>query len=354
MVALAYDRALEAVKQAWLEIAQGRSISHVEETSAHVSTNRVFRLVLSSGDSVVAKVSNYGSYFLFAEDHNRLFECTTLLAHTRWANFLATVLTRNGRPYRWYDGECWVVFYVDVPRAEMLGGVVAEGDIDNLATEMAEFHAVSQDVGNRLPPPSHSIRSDAVSLYDALGKTNAPTGFELSLSELDVVRRSVHELLIHLEEVDFDHWPKMPILVDWNLGNFSVQRSASGRFSLYSRWDYDWFRIDTRMLDFYFLSRVSSKTGDKTSFTYSPHTLLEPRFVRFLSTYHSVNPLREDEVRFLPWAYRFFILHYVIRDGAKFFQPSLIDRFKREAVSSYLPSLAGFDCSPLLDVLERH
>jgi len=352
VVALAYDRALEAVNQAWIEFGDDRTIADVVETSAHVSTNRVFRLILSCGESVVAKVSNYGSYFLFAEDHDRLFECTTLLAHTRWANFLATVLTRHGRPYRWYDGECWVVFYVDVPRAEMLGGVVTEDDITNFAIEMGEFHLVSQEIGRRLPPPSHSIRSDAVSLYDAVAKTNAPTAFELSLTELDVVRRSVHELLVHLERIDFDHWPKMPILVDWNLGNFSVQRAASGRFSLFSRWDYDWFRIDTRMLDFYFLSRVSSRTGDQTAFTYSPHTLLEPRFHRFLSAYHTTNPLREEEIRFLPWAYRFFILNYVVRDGAKFFQPNLIDRFKREAVTSYLPNLGVFDCSPLLTVLE--
>ena len=354
MVALAYDRALEAVQRAWSEFDDGRMITQVEETSAHVSTNRVFRLTLSSGESVVAKVSNYGSYFLFAEDHDRLFECQTLLAQTRWAKFLATILTRDARPYRWYDGECWVVFYADVRRAEMLGGVVTEDDVENLATEMADFHAVSQEVGRRLPPPSHSIRSDAVSLYDAVGRRNAPTNFELSLSELEVVRRSVHELLLHLEKIDFDHWPKMPILVDWNLGNFSIERTANGHFTLFSRWDYDWFRIDSRMLDFYFLSRVSSRTGDKTSFTYSPHTLLEPRFRRFLAAYHRVNPLREEEVRFLEWAYRFFILNYVIRDGAKFFQPSFIDRFKREAVSTYLPTLGAFDCSPLLEVLERN
>lgn len=353
MGALAYDRALEAVNQAWLEIADGRSIGLVEETSAHVSTNLVFRLTLSTGESVVAKVSNYGSYFLFAEDHDRLFECTTLLENTRWASFLATVLTHNGRPFRWYDGDCWVVFYSDVPRGEMLGGIVAESDIENLAVEMAEFHAASQLAGDRLPPPSHSIRSDSVSLYDALGKTNAPRAFELSLSEIEVVRRSAHELLMYLERIDFDHWPKMPILVDWNLGNFSVQRSASGRFSLFSRWDYDWFRIDTRMLDFYFLSRVSSRTGDKTSFTYSPHTLLEPRFVKFLLAYSATNHLRDEEIRFLPWAYRFFVLHYVIRDGAKFFQPTLIDRFKREAISQYLPSLGGFNCDSLLDALDR-
>lgn len=352
MTALDYDRAVDVVRRAWMDFGDARSITAIEETSAHVSTNRVFRLSLSTGETVVAKASNYGSYFLFAEDHDRLFECTRLLQGTRWADFLATILTTNGRPYRWYDGTCWVVFYVDVPRGEMLGGVVAGTDIDNLATEMAEFHSASQDVGMRLPAPSHSIRSDAVALFDDLGRSHAPRSFELSLYEVEVARRSVHELLQYLESVDFDRWPKIPVLVDWNLGNFSVTRSPSGRFSLYSRWDYDWFRIDTRMLDFYFLSRVSSATGDRTTFSYSPHTLLEPRFLKFLAAYHSANHLREEEIEFLPWAYRFFILNYVIRDGSKFFRPSFIDRFKREAVSIYLPTLNGFDVQPLKRAIE--
>ena len=42
--------------------------------------------------------------------------------------------------------------------------------------------------------------------------------------------------------------------------------ASDGTFRLYSRWDYDWFRIEPRLLDFYFLSRVSSKTGDRTLF----------------------------------------------------------------------------------------
>lgn len=348
MVALGTESALDAVRRAWADFGDERRIVDVAETSAHVSTNRVFRLSLDDEQSVVAKVSNYGSYFLFAEDHDRLYECTKLLQGTRWSNFLAVILTKDSRPFRWYDGSCWVVFYVDVPRSELLHGVVEDSDVENLAMEMAEFHRASTDVGSRLPAPSHSIRSDAVALYDALGRDHAPTTMELSLSEIDVVRRSVHELLAHLETIDFDHWQKIPVLVDWNLGNFSVLRGQRGRFSLFSRWDYDWFRIDTRMLDFYFLSRVSSSTGDKTLFTYSPHTMLEPRFLKFLATYHSTNPLRPEEVEFLPWAYRFFILNYVVREGAKFFRPGLIDRFRREAVSTHLPALASFDSSVLV------
>ena len=323
--------AIRAIRAAWLDYGDARIINDLVETSAHVSTNRVFRLSFDDGAPVIAKASNYGSYFLFAEDHDRLFECTALLRRTRWSGFLANILTKDEHPYRWYDGSCWVVFYDDVARGESLPKIVSDDDIVNLATEIAEFHLACTDIGRRLPAPSHSIRSDAVALLDQLDSEDAHKRLGLSVDQLRVCRESVHELLVHLERIDYDHWPKIPILVDWNLGNFSIRRSASGRFSLDTRWDYDWFRIDSRMLDFYFLSRVSSATGDRTEFTYSPHTLVEPRFVRFLHAYHQVNPLKREELEFLPWAYRFFVLNYVIREGSRFFQPQFSSTFRAQA-----------------------
>jgi Ser/Thr protein kinase RdoA (MazF antagonist) len=106
------------------------------------------------------------------------------------------------------------------------------------------------------------------------------------------------------------------------------------------------------MLDFYFLSRAASHTGDKTHFSYSPHTLVEPRFVAFLQAYHSVYPLTRAEIEFLPSAYQFFILNYVIREGAKFFRSDLSTRFRKDAVRLYLPMLEHLDISPLLKILD--
>ena len=106
------------------------------------------------------------------------------------------------------------------------------------------------------------------------------------------------------------------------------------------------------MLDFYFLSRAASHTGDKTHFTYSPHTLVEPRFVSFLEAYHSVYPLTRAEIEFLPSAYQFFILNYVIREGAKFFRSDLSTRFRKDAVRLYLPMLENLDISPLLQIAQ--
>ena len=334
--------ARSAVSAAWHGYDDPRSIRLLEETSAHVSTNRVYRLHLDDGSSIMAKASSYGSYFLFAEDHDRLSEVSSLLAGTRWSGFLAGILQKGGRPYRWYDGTCWVVLYVDVPRGDALPRTLPLDDVACLGREVAEFHLACADVSQHLPASSHSIRSDAVALLASV--TDGAGGWlDAGAEGIDVVRQSAHELLVQLDRCDFDHWPKIPILVDWNLGNFSVRRCTEGGFRLFSRWDYDWFRIDSRMLDFYFLSRVSSATGDRTSFTYSPHTLFEERFAAFLRSYHEVAPLSRDELLFLPWAYRFFVLNYVVREGQRFFRSDLASRFRREAIGGYLRDAGELD-----------
>ena len=58
--------------------------------------------------------------------------------------------------------------------------------------------------------------------------------------------------------------------------------------------------------------------------------------------------MTDEEVRFIPEAYRFFILNYVVREGARFFRGDLCARFRSEAVRTYLPVLEHLDVSPLL------
>ncbi len=345
------ELAEQLVATAWSEYDSTRTIDHVVEVSAHVSTNRVFRVVFDDSSHIVAKISSYGSYFLFAEDHDRLFTSAQLLRGTRWEGFLAGVLPRDGHAYTWYDGTYWVAFYTDVERAMQLPSILTDDQIENLAREFAAFHRECSQIAGSLPATSNSVKGDAIHLLDQLSHDFAEEHFGLGHDDIEIAKRSTHEFLLHLEHIRFDEWDKIPVLVDWNLGNFSVKHQDS-QFELFSRWDYDWFRIDTRMLDFYFFSRVSSETGDRTSFTYSPHTLLEPRFIKFLRRYHEVFPLTQREILFLPWAYRFFILNYVIREGAKFFREDISVKFRKDAVRIYLPMLDNFDASPLLTVLD--
>jgi hypothetical protein len=339
----------QAVDAAWAAYGDRRAIESADEVSANVSTNRVYRLHLDDGSTVVSKVSSYGSYFLFVEDHEQLNRCALLLHSTRFTGMLADIWSRDGRIFTWYDQHMWAVFYDDVPRRDALPRVLSGAQIANLATEMAEFHLACTDIAPHLPGASKTIKSDAIHLLDLLESPFAPRNFDLPPEAIGVLWKHTHRFLERLVEVGYDEWPKIPILIDWNLGNFSVDTAPDGHFRLYSRWDYDWFRIEPRLLDFYFLSRVSSSTGDRTRFTYGPHTLVEPSFLAFLAAYRSVFPMSTEEVAFLPEVYRFFILNYVVREGARFFRPDLCTKFRRDSVRTYLPALDVLDVSPLLE-----
>jgi Ser/Thr protein kinase RdoA (MazF antagonist) len=265
---------------------------------------------------------------------------------------LADVWTERERPDRiftWYDRTMWAVFYDDVPRAEALPKVLSVEMVENLGREIAEFHVACTDVARQIPGSSKTIKSDAIHLLDLLESPFAPRNFALPPEAIGLLWRHTHDFLERLVEVGYDEWPKIPVLIDWNLGNFSVAPTDGG-FRLFSRWDYDWFRIEPRLLDFYFLSRVSSRTGDRTRFTYGAHTLTEPSFLAMLRAYQQVFPMSADEVRFLPEVYRFFILNYVVREGARFFRPDLCTTFRRDAVRTYLPAFDRHDFSPLYDV----
>ena len=124
---------VETVREAWDAYGDPRPIKEVVEVSTMVSTNHVYRLELEGGSSVVTKVSSYGSYFLFREDHDRLHQCRELLQRTRHRNLLADVLSRDGRIFTHYTGELWTVFYEDVPRRDVLPRILDDRQIDNLA-----------------------------------------------------------------------------------------------------------------------------------------------------------------------------------------------------------------------------
>ncbi len=336
-----------AIAAAWAAYGDPRSLVRVDEVSANVSTNRVYRLHLDDGFTLVGKVSSYGSYFLFYEDHDRLSRCADMLQTTRFKGMLADIWRKDGRLFTWYDQHMWAVFYDDVPRRDGLPRVLSTEQVRNLAAEIAEFHHACTDLAPQIPAGSKTIKSDAIHLLDLLESPFAPRNFDLPPESIGVLWKHTHHFLERLISTGYDEWSKIPVLIDWNLGNFSVDTAADGTFRLFSRWDYDWFRIEPRLLDFYFLSRVSSKTGDRTRFTYGPHTLVEPTFLEFLKTYRQVFPMSDEEVMFLPEVYRFFILNYVVREGARFFRPDLCTLFRADAVRTYLPALDRLDTAPL-------
>jgi hypothetical protein len=335
---------------AWEDFGARDPIVSLVETSAGVSTNRVYHLRTEGGRSLFAKVSSYGSFVHFRQDHARIKQWCELMRGTRYQSFLAPVLLKNGDVYTFFERGTWVVFYEEAPRRGVLPRVLTEYQIDNLGREAALFHLACAEIASQLDPTWQSLGSDLATLYDQMDNqlSAATRGFDSEHTRL--IRRHCDLFFSRAEKLGYHRFPKLPVLLDWNRGNFSVAYDEDG-FQLYSRWDYDWFRIEPRTMDFYFFSRVVREDGDQTVFSYTANPLLEPRFIRFVKAYHAVFPLQESELAFSREAYRFFLLNYVVRTGEHFFVKDICERLTRETVGRYLPELETLDFAPLLGCL---
>ncbi len=344
------------VLDAWEALGDPRVVVGAEESSPGVSTNDVFRLDLqrdgARAPSVFAKVSSYGSYVHFRQDHARIARFGELLRGTRYQTFLAPVLQKGGNIFTYEAGGTWVVFYGEVARRGVTPRVLGSEDIRTIGAEVARFHQASDAVHHELPPTWKTLGSDIASLYDQLDQTAWRSARGLSNMEAQFLKAQCDAFLENSEALGYHAFHHIPVLIDWNRGNFSVEYDEDGGFSLFSRWDYDWFRIEPRMLDFYFLGRLVRADGDQSTFSYLSDPLFEPRFAGLLRAYHAVFPLTEPELLFLKEAYRFFVLNYVIRVGEHFFVPQIYARLAREAVNYYLPALERQDFRQLLAALE--
>lgn len=340
----------DILSEGWLRTRDPRRLLGVEEIRIGVSTNRVFRLALDDGSRAIAKVTSFGSFVHFRQDHERICRWTLCLAGTRWARFLAPVVARDGRPCLHRDGPSWVAFYEEVEAGEALPPILSEAEIENLAEELASFHRTCLRVSRRIDPTWKTLGSDVALLRDQLDQRVWCEARGIGPAGAEFLREHCDAFLVNADALGVHRMRQCPVLVDWNLGNFGVRRTRNG-FRLFRRWDYDWFRIGPHTLDFYFLSRVTSAVGDRTTFTYGSGPLFEDRFARFLRAYHARLPLRPEELLFLREVYRFFLLNYVIRDGDNFFQPELCERLRREAIQLHLPALAEADFGRLRDAI---
>ena len=323
------------VTAAWQGYDTTRSIESLIDVSVHVSTNHVFKLTLSDGEIVFAKLSYYGKYVYFQEDHTIINALARALPPP-YEKFLARSLTKNGKVYLYRQVvskiDVWVVFYNPVELGIKLPKQSGEASIVKLGQQLADFHLACASVRKSLPGSSKTLRSDIQLLRGYIRTTEGRYEFRGHIDDIEDHTTRFHE---QCHRFNYDQFLQLPVFIDWNIGNFSV--TDEGVF--FSRWDYDWFRVSSRVLDFYFFSRVVSEAGDQTVFSYEVSTLMEERFLLFLKSYHHTYPLTIDEVHFIKEAYRFFILNYVIKDGRYFFHDYYANRLQREAFQHYLPNL---------------
>ena len=339
------------LQNAWQALGDRRQVTAMTEISANVSTNRVYRVALSDGKELIAKTSSYGSYIHFRQDHDLIHQWARGLAGTRFGGFLARMVKKDGHVFSYRERNVWAVFYKKAPFYDFLPKLLTDAQVDALAVEMAAFHAESQRAASHMPSSWKNLGADIAALYDVLGSASWREEHTVGDRQESMLRAQCETFLANSEELGSPWMRRIPVLVDWNIGNFSVGFDGGG-FKLFSRWDYDWFRMAPRVLDFYFCARVVREDGDKTVFSYLTDPFFEKRFLRFLTVYHQHNPIEEEELLLLKEMYRFFVLNYVIRSGEHFFRPSYCSYLQREAVTKYLPQLNAIDFRPLLKALD--
>ncbi len=336
------------IKKAWREYDASKVIYKIQDISALVSTNHVFRITFEDDDIVIAKLSYFGKYEHFKEDHRIIHSLANNLLYP-FENLLAKSLLKNNRVftyrYKTASADAWVVFYNPVRVQKRLPKRLSEAQIRKFGQQIGKFHKACSRIRNVLPQSSKTLSTDIVTLLKQLKnkKKNAYDDQQCEMLKHHCEAFQKNRLLLKA-----DKFETIPVFIDWNIGNFSVTPSLK----LYSRWDYDWFRMSSRMMDFYFFSRVVSDIGDRTVFSYVIGPMMEDRFIIFLEEYHKVNPLSANELRFLKEVYRFFILNYVMKDGTYFFSEQYATKLQSEAFEIYLPSIdQEFDAGKLISAL---
>src|SRR6201985_1985292 len=339
----------EVIKKAWFGYDASKTIKSIEDISAMVSTNHVYRITFDDDDIIIAKLSTFGKYEHFKEDHRIIHSLSNNLFYP-FENLLAKSLLKNNRVYihRYKHGktDAWVVFYNPSRIQDSLPRRLEEEHIRKLGQQEGKFHKACSRVKNVLPKSYKTLRTDIAALLNLLQTDEKQFG---SAMKVDFLKYHCELFLKNRSTYNMKSFEIIPVFIDWNIGNFSVTHDLE----LYSRWDYDWFRMSYRVLDFYFFSRVCSDRGDRTVFSYYINTMNEERFILFLKEYHKVNPITADEIRFLKEAYRFFILNYVIKDGKHFFSEQYATKLQAEAFEIYLPSVdRDFDAEAIIEALK--
>lgn len=345
MLQIDFNKIVEEAVEAYDD---SKEIVTITDISAKVSTNHVYRITFSDDNIIIAKLSYFGKYEHFVEDHSIINSLANNLP-SPFENVLARSLIKGNSLFVHRHQEkfmdVWVVFYRPMKVKKKLPRRLDEQQIQKLAKSFAQFHKACYSIKNTLPPSSKTLEVDINHLLDIL---ETREGQHEHRMHLDLIKSQCNKFLENIRDLGADKLETIPVFVDWNIGNFSVTPDLQ----LFSRWDYDWFRVSSRMMDFYFFSRIVSSVGDKTIFSYNIEPLMEDRFILFLKAYHSVYPLKEVEIRFLKEGYRFFLLNYVIKYGRYFFHEIFANRLQQEAYNEHLPVIdEKFDPEPLLQAL---
>jgi Ser/Thr protein kinase RdoA (MazF antagonist) len=336
------------VREALWNYDSSKKIASITDISARVSTNHVYRIKLTDENVIIAKLSYFGKFEHFVEDHTIINALANNLPRP-FENVLARSLMKGNslfvHRHKSNFIDAWVVFYRPMRIKKKPPKKMDEDEIRKIASSFARFHRACKNVRNSLPPSSKTLKVD---IYHLLEILETKEGQHEHRMHVEMIREQCYAFIRNVDQIGISKIEFIPVFVDWNIGNFSV----TPNFEIFSRWDYDWFRMSTRMMDFYFFSRIVSKVGDKTIFSYEIDRFMEERFILFLKAYHQEYPLTRVEILLLKETYRFFLLNYVVKYGRYFFHDIFATRLQQEAYNVHLPTIdEKFNAEPLLKAL---
>src|SRR5258705_2895119 len=154
---------LDIIKAAWKGYDPSRMIQTIEDISPMVSTNRVYKVTFTDEDFVIAKLSTFGKYEHFKEDHRIIHSLSNNLLYP-FENLLAKSLLKNNRVYTYHyrkgKTDAWVVFYNPSRVMQRMPRRLQEGHIRNFGKQIAKFHLACSRIRNVLPKSGESLSTD--------------------------------------------------------------------------------------------------------------------------------------------------------------------------------------------------
>ena len=167
------------IKKAWEGYDASKTIRNIEDISAMVSTNHVYRITFDDEDIIIAKLSFFGKFEHFKEDHRIIHSLSNNLLYP-FENLLAKSLLKNNRVYvyRYKQGktDAWVVFYNPTRILNRLPRRLNNEMIKKLGYQFGKFHKACSRVKNVLPKSSKTLRTDIYDLQRQLEKNERKFG----------------------------------------------------------------------------------------------------------------------------------------------------------------------------------
>src|ERR1700744_5118502 len=155
------------IKAAWQGYDASKTIKSIDDISAMVSTNHVYRITFDDDDIIIAKLSNFGKYEYFKEDHRIIHSLSNNLLYP-FENFLAKSLLKNNRVYiyrhKLAKTDAWVVFYNPTRIMDRFPRRLDEKQIRKFGQQIGKFHKACSRIKNVLPKSSKTLRTDIYAL----------------------------------------------------------------------------------------------------------------------------------------------------------------------------------------------